>query len=125
MPGAPWHPHRGFDTVAYMKEGRGDHEDRCVRRRLLTLFSFFFLEDVALSHPDLNDVQHGKQGDAERWRLSVDDCWRYLPCLILGTQYSAADATLVLSERCSGIMHNEGTNHPGAQDVSEVLLRHV
>ena len=27
FPGAPWHPHRGFDTVMYMKEGRGDHED--------------------------------------------------------------------------------------------------
>ena len=25
--GAPWHPHRGFDTVLYLKEGRGDHED--------------------------------------------------------------------------------------------------
>jgi len=27
FPGAPWHPHRGMDTVMYMKEGEGSHED--------------------------------------------------------------------------------------------------
>lgn len=27
FPGAPWHPHRGFDTVAYIKEGEGEHSD--------------------------------------------------------------------------------------------------
>jgi len=25
--GAPWHPHRGFDTVMYMKHGEGAHQD--------------------------------------------------------------------------------------------------
>eukprot|EP01083_Nonionella_stella_P050197 133604_1 len=25
--GAPWHPHRGFDTVMYMKSGEGTHQD--------------------------------------------------------------------------------------------------
>lgn len=25
--GAPWHPHRGFDTVMYMKHGSGTHQD--------------------------------------------------------------------------------------------------
>jgi len=25
--GAPWHPHRGFDTVMYLKEGYGTHQD--------------------------------------------------------------------------------------------------
>jgi len=25
--GAPWHPHRGFDTVMYMKKGEGQHQD--------------------------------------------------------------------------------------------------
>eukprot|EP00465_Bigelowiella_longifila_P005661 CAMPEP_0185260204 /NCGR_PEP_ID=MMETSP1359-20130426/8829_1 /TAXON_ID=552665 /ORGANISM="Bigelowiella longifila, Strain CCMP242" /LENGTH=307 /DNA_ID=CAMNT_0027846371 /DNA_START=98 /DNA_END=1024 /DNA_ORIENTATION=+ len=25
--GAPWHPHRGIDTVMYLKEGQGDHQD--------------------------------------------------------------------------------------------------
>lgn len=25
--GAPWHPHRGFDTVMYMKKGEGKHQD--------------------------------------------------------------------------------------------------
>ena len=27
FPGAPWHPHRGFDTVMYLLEGQGSHED--------------------------------------------------------------------------------------------------
>ena len=27
FPGAPWHPHRGFDTVMYLKEGEGAHRD--------------------------------------------------------------------------------------------------
>eukprot|EP00485_Elphidium_margaritaceum_P002857 CAMPEP_0202698610 /NCGR_PEP_ID=MMETSP1385-20130828/11876_1 /ASSEMBLY_ACC=CAM_ASM_000861 /TAXON_ID=933848 /ORGANISM="Elphidium margaritaceum" /LENGTH=333 /DNA_ID=CAMNT_0049355363 /DNA_START=96 /DNA_END=1097 /DNA_ORIENTATION=- len=27
FPGAPWHPHRGFDTVMYMKKGEGCHQD--------------------------------------------------------------------------------------------------
>lgn len=27
FPGAPWHPHRGMDTVMYMKKGEGSHED--------------------------------------------------------------------------------------------------
>lgn len=27
FPGAPWHPHRGMDTVMYVKLGRGSHED--------------------------------------------------------------------------------------------------
>ncbi|KAJ1617240.1 pirin protein [Pavlovales sp. CCMP2436] len=27
FPGAPWHPHRGMDTVMYMKRGEGSHED--------------------------------------------------------------------------------------------------
>ena len=26
-PGAPWHPHRGFDTVTYFKRGEGAHQD--------------------------------------------------------------------------------------------------
>lgn len=26
-PGAPWHPHRGFDTVTYFKQGAGAHQD--------------------------------------------------------------------------------------------------
>lgn len=26
-PGAPWHPHRGFDTVTYIKQGAGRHAD--------------------------------------------------------------------------------------------------
>lgn len=26
-PGAPWHPHRGFDTVTYMKSGCSAHQD--------------------------------------------------------------------------------------------------
>uniref|UniRef100_A0A7S1MCV2 Pirin n=1 Tax=Neobodo designis TaxID=312471 RepID=A0A7S1MCV2_NEODS len=26
-PGAPWHPHRGFDTVTYFKRGAGAHQD--------------------------------------------------------------------------------------------------
>jgi redox-sensitive bicupin YhaK (pirin superfamily) len=26
-PGAPWHPHRGFDTVSYFKQGAGAHQD--------------------------------------------------------------------------------------------------
>jgi redox-sensitive bicupin YhaK (pirin superfamily) len=26
-PGAPWHPHRGFDTVTYFKRGSGGHQD--------------------------------------------------------------------------------------------------
>ena len=25
--GAPWHPHRGFETVTYMLEGEMNHED--------------------------------------------------------------------------------------------------
>ena len=25
--GAPWHPHRGFDTVMYIKNGEGTHQD--------------------------------------------------------------------------------------------------
>eukprot|EP00486_Rosalina_sp_Unknown_P014844 CAMPEP_0201593864 /NCGR_PEP_ID=MMETSP0190_2-20130828/191358_1 /ASSEMBLY_ACC=CAM_ASM_000263 /TAXON_ID=37353 /ORGANISM="Rosalina sp." /LENGTH=157 /DNA_ID=CAMNT_0048053257 /DNA_START=107 /DNA_END=577 /DNA_ORIENTATION=- len=25
--GAPWHPHRGFDTVMYIKHGEGTHQD--------------------------------------------------------------------------------------------------
>ena len=25
--GAPWHPHRGFETVTYLLEGRMQHED--------------------------------------------------------------------------------------------------
>jgi len=25
--GAPWHPHRGFDTVMYLKAGEGKHQD--------------------------------------------------------------------------------------------------
>mmetsp|Transcript_4414 Transcript_4414/g.10376 ORF Transcript_4414/g.10376 Transcript_4414/m.10376 type:complete len:304 (-) Transcript_4414:39-950(-) len=25
--GAPWHPHRGIDTVMYYKKGQGDHQD--------------------------------------------------------------------------------------------------
>mmetsp|Transcript_29843 Transcript_29843/g.55802 ORF Transcript_29843/g.55802 Transcript_29843/m.55802 type:complete len:310 (-) Transcript_29843:199-1128(-) len=25
--GAPWHPHRGQDTVMYLREGQGDHQD--------------------------------------------------------------------------------------------------
>ena len=25
--GAPWHPHRGFDTVMYLKQGEGSHQD--------------------------------------------------------------------------------------------------
>mmetsp|Transcript_51095 Transcript_51095/g.159668 ORF Transcript_51095/g.159668 Transcript_51095/m.159668 type:complete len:299 (+) Transcript_51095:57-953(+) len=59
FPGAPWHPHRGFDTVMYMKEGRGDHEDSM-----------------------------GNKGS-----LTDGDC-----------QWMTAGA---------GILHNEGTNHPG------------
>eukprot|EP00241_Pyramimonas_parkeae_P023103 CAMPEP_0114323210 /NCGR_PEP_ID=MMETSP0059-20121206/27728_1 /TAXON_ID=36894 /ORGANISM="Pyramimonas parkeae, Strain CCMP726" /LENGTH=278 /DNA_ID=CAMNT_0001451419 /DNA_START=175 /DNA_END=1012 /DNA_ORIENTATION=- len=27
FPGAPWHPHRGFDTVMYFKQGEGTHSD--------------------------------------------------------------------------------------------------
>ncbi|KAJ8600351.1 hypothetical protein CTAYLR_000678 [Chrysophaeum taylorii] len=27
FPGAPWHPHRGMDTVMYIKQGQGSHED--------------------------------------------------------------------------------------------------
>ena len=27
FPGAPWHPHRGFDTVTYLKSGEGEHRD--------------------------------------------------------------------------------------------------
>jgi len=27
FPGAPWHPHRGFDTVTYLKKGEGAHQD--------------------------------------------------------------------------------------------------
>ena len=27
FPGAPWHPHRGFDTVMYMLQGEGKHQD--------------------------------------------------------------------------------------------------
>ena len=27
FPGAPWHPHRGMDTVMYFKRGEGSHED--------------------------------------------------------------------------------------------------
>eukprot|EP00906_Rhabdomonas_costata_P025439 RCo036371 len=27
FPGAPWHPHRGFDTVMYLKAGEGAHHD--------------------------------------------------------------------------------------------------
>ena len=27
FPGAPWHPHRGMDTVMYVKQGRLGHED--------------------------------------------------------------------------------------------------
>mgnify|MGYP003687024081 FL=1 len=27
FPGAPWHPHRGMDTVMYLKKGEGSHED--------------------------------------------------------------------------------------------------
>jgi redox-sensitive bicupin YhaK (pirin superfamily) len=26
-PGAPWHPHRGFDTVTYIRHGSGAHQD--------------------------------------------------------------------------------------------------
>lgn len=26
-PGAPWHPHRGFDTVTYLKAGESAHQD--------------------------------------------------------------------------------------------------
>ena len=27
FPGAPWHPHRGFDTVMYIKHGESQHQD--------------------------------------------------------------------------------------------------
>jgi len=33
--GAPWHPHRGFDTVMYMKEGEGQHQDSMGNKGIL------------------------------------------------------------------------------------------
>jgi len=33
--GAPWHPHRGFDTVMYMKAGEGKHQDSMGNKGIL------------------------------------------------------------------------------------------
>ena len=36
FPGAPWHPHRGMDTVMYVKRGRCGHEDSMGNKGVLT-----------------------------------------------------------------------------------------
>ena len=35
--GAPWHPHRGFDTVMYMKQGEGMHHVNNICSSILQL----------------------------------------------------------------------------------------
>jgi quercetin 2,3-dioxygenase len=36
--GAPWHPHRGFETVTYMISGEMEHQDSMVKNLILKSF---------------------------------------------------------------------------------------
>lgn len=49
FPGAPWHPHRGLDTVTYLKQGKGAHqvsfEHDAAARLYLNTFMLLKLQD--------------------------------------------------------------------------------
>ena len=64
--GAPWHPHRGQDTVMYMKAGRGDHQDSLGNKGTLLAGDVQWMtagsgiiHDEGLNHPggDLHGFQ--------------------------------------------------------------------
>lgn len=74
FPGAPWHPHRGFDTVTYLKAGEGEHRDSMGNAGILRegdcqwmTAASGIVHDEGRNHP--GGTLHGRGGGGVLWSL--------------------------------------------------------
>jgi hypothetical protein len=68
LPGFPAHPHRGFETVTYMLQGRMRHEDSCGNRGLLIDGSVQWMTaGRGIIHSEMPEQTEGRLAGFQLW----------------------------------------------------------
>lgn len=70
--GAPWHPHRGFDTVMYLKQGEGKHQDSMGNSGILRAGDVQWMTAAS-------GIEHDEGRDHPGGTLHGFQCWVNLP----------------------------------------------
>lgn len=97
--GAPWHPHRGMDTVMYVKEGEGSHEDSLGNKGTLRAGDCQWMTAAS----GIEYVHCPASGEQLRARCHGSPGWRDV-CL---------PRPPIPRHPRAICRHNEGTGHPG------------
>jgi len=86
LAGFPDHPHRGFETVTYMLEGRMRHRDNAGNEGLLNAGDIQWMTaGSGLVHSEMPEQQHGRMQGFQLWvNLAAKDkmiapCYRGIP----------------------------------------------
>lgn len=116
--GFPPHPHRGFETITYMIEGRMRHEDHLGNVGLLESGGVQWMTAArGVIHSEMPEQQHGLMRGFQLWlnlpaksKLSDPDYRDFAPAEIPRIQLPGGIHAVVIAGRLKA----EGTDQPGA-----------
>lgn len=116
--GFPPHPHRGFETITYMIEGRMRHEDHLGNVGLLESGGVQWMTAArGVIHSEMPEQQHGLMRGFQLWlnlpaksKLSDPDYRDFAPAEIPRIQLPGGIQAVVIAGRLKA----EGTDQPGA-----------
>jgi hypothetical protein len=68
LPGFPWHPHRGIETVTYMLEGKVEHGDSMGNSGVLGAGDIQWMTaGSGIIHQEMPKAVHGRMGGFQLW----------------------------------------------------------
>lgn len=116
--GFPPHPHRGFETITYMMEGRMRHEDHLGNVGLLESGGVQWMTAArGVIHSEMPEQEHGVMRGFQLWlnlpaksKLGDPDYCDFAPAEIPRIQLPSGVQAVVIAGR----LEAEGMNQPGA-----------
>ncbi len=68
LPGFPWHPHRGIETVTYMLEGKVEHGDSMGNSGVVGAGDIQWMTaGSGIIHQEMPKAVHGRMGGFQLW----------------------------------------------------------